>query len=303
MSWAQFEDVAEAKGYAQISNALLRSPHVSLQAKGFYALLKSYAWEDPSAFPGIKRLRRDTGASDNTLKKYRDELTEVGLLKVVRRGRGQTNLYVFKSITKFLESHTGAKQESHMGDDLESHTGANNEDAVNEDSEDKSTDSSENAKVESLANYHMKRIYDSMKKANYTITGKSKNGNGENEYGRLVSRVQWMLDNMSPTDEELEGLPDSYVRAYTIRGAATDAVYALNELRRQKARDEVMSETKPAAWEPVNPASTEALKAKEKPRNPIWYASVYEADFDTVSRWVDEGATHSEIETRLAGAA
>ena len=136
--WAQFEDKAEAKGYAQISNALLRCPRISLQAKGFYALLKSYAWQDPSTFPGVKRLREDTGASDNTLKKYRDELVSAELLEVKRRGRGQTNLYIFKSVSKFLESHTGAKQESHMGTDQESHTGANNEDSVNEDSEDNS---------------------------------------------------------------------------------------------------------------------------------------------------------------------
>jgi hypothetical protein len=116
------------------------------------------------------------------------------------------------------------------------------EGTIKEESTDGSKAVSENAKTESLANYHMKRIYDAMKKANYTITGKTKK---ENEYGRLVGRVQWMLENMSPTDEELEGLPEAYVQAYTIRGAATDAVYALNELRRQKARDELLSGTKP----------------------------------------------------------
>lgn len=143
--WAQFEDPCEANGYAQISNALLRHPGISLQAKGFYALLKSYAWQDPSTFPGIKRLRADTGSSDNTLKKYRQELIDVGLLEVRRQGQGKTNLYIFKSLNKFLrgesersESHTGAKQESHTGASPEPNTGANYEDAVDEDAVDNS---------------------------------------------------------------------------------------------------------------------------------------------------------------------
>lgn len=146
--WAQFEDKAEASGYAQISNALLRCPVISLQAKGLYALLKSYAWQDAKTYPGIKRLCKDTGASDNTLKKYRDGLVEVGLLEVRKRGQGNTNLYIFKSLNKFLESQTGAKQESQTGHVLASHPSANNEDAVDEDAEYNSPEGAETSSAE-----------------------------------------------------------------------------------------------------------------------------------------------------------
>lgn len=299
MSWAQFEDTAEAKGYAQISNALLRSPRVSLQAKSVYALLKSYAWQDANTYPGVGTLCDAAGVSKDTLGKYLKELIAVGLIKVKRRGQGNTNLYTFLSVSRFLEGEMTSGPDGDTGSHQDGDTGSHNEDSVNEDSVDKSTDSSEDAKTESLSNYHMKRIYDAMKKANYTITGKSKNG-GENEYGKLVGRVQWMLDNMSPTDDELEGLPEAYVQAYTIRGAATDAVYALNELRRQKARDELISETKPAAWEPVNPHGEAGTKARSKARKPVWYASCYPVSEEMAQQWVDDGLSHDDILAILA---
>lgn len=87
--------------------------------------------------------------------------------------------------------------------------------------------------VESLANHEMKRIYDAMKGAGFAIT--------REEYGKQVARVQWMLDNQNPSEGELELLPAAYVRVYKIVGPSVDAVYALNELRRQSAREEELA--------------------------------------------------------------
>ncbi len=155
--------------------------------------------------------------------------------------------------------------------------------------------------IEGLAHHHMKRIYNAMKQAGFTITGKNKDTK-ENEYGRLVGRVQWMLDNMDPSDPELDELPEAYVRAYKIRGAATDAVYALNELRRQKARPEVLAEGNNQA--PSVYDKQVAAAREDKPRGPAWYVAFYDnADELSVARWIAEGATHTDITTRLEGAA
>lgn len=148
--------------------------------------------------------------------------------------------------------------------------------------------SSASSKVESLAQHTMKAIYQAMKDATFTVTKK--------DYGQQVGRVQWMLENMYPTEAELDELPAIYVRSYKIRGAATDAVYALNEVRRQKARAEVLAESSEAPHAP----SFYELQNHDKPKGAIWYASLYEsADFATVEGWIKEGLTHSQIEQRL----
>lgn len=284
-SWAQFEDKVEAKGYAQISNALLRCPRISLQAKGFYALLKSYAWQDPATFPGVKRLCKDTGASDNTIKKYRDELIEAGLLEVKRRGRGKTNLYIFKSVAKFLESHTGAKQESHMPSDLESHTGANNEDSVDKDSEDNSTESTENR---TETQQIMDEIYRALRNRKLRLT--------KEEYGYNLGRLNNVLKNDEPTDDELDALPKTCVDYFEWFGSL-DIAKALRRYRQQKLRRvrETENRDKPATWEPVNPHGEQGAKAKQKPYPPFWYVSAFECDFDTAEQLIKSGKTHSEI--------
>jgi hypothetical protein len=98
-SWARFEDEALAQGFTQIPNAIVRNPNLSMQAKYLYGLLLSYAWNDPDAYPGLERLRRDTGAKVETLRKYLYELSDAGVLGIERRGRGKTNLYTFKALT------------------------------------------------------------------------------------------------------------------------------------------------------------------------------------------------------------
>lgn len=155
-----------------------------------------------------------------------------------------------------------------------------------------SAQSVDEERIESLANHTMKAIYQAMKDARFTITGK--------DYGQQVARVQWALDNMDPSDAELEDLPTAYVRAYKIRGAATDAVYALNELRRQGAREEVLNES--SAQEQPHPQGAEAEAARDKPRIANWYAAFHpDTDVGVVERWIREGATHTQILARLEG--
>lgn len=97
-SWVFIEDQVLARGFTQIPNTVTRNPKLSMQAKFVYGLLLSYAWQDPDSYPGLARLREDTGAKEDTIRKYIRELVDSGLLEVVRRGMGKTNRYIFKSL-------------------------------------------------------------------------------------------------------------------------------------------------------------------------------------------------------------
>lgn len=99
-AWAVFEDKALGYGFTQIPNFVTRNPNLSMQAKYIYGLLLSYAWQDAECFPGLSKLRHDTGAKVDTLRKYIRELEDFGLLEVKgRRGYQKTNLYIFKALT------------------------------------------------------------------------------------------------------------------------------------------------------------------------------------------------------------
>ena len=97
-AWAVIEDASLAHGFTQIPNGVTRNPNLSMQAKFLYGLLLSYAWQDSQTYPGLARLRADTGAKEDTLRRYIVELKEAGLIEVQRRGMGKTNRYVFKSL-------------------------------------------------------------------------------------------------------------------------------------------------------------------------------------------------------------
>lgn len=132
--WAHFEDPAEAKGYAQISNVVMRDGSLSMEAKYLYGLLKSFAWQDPDTYPGIKTLCEAAGVSNHTLGKYLKELVAGELVEVKRRGQGKTNLYTFKKLGRRYgqEGQTSSRPEMNTGSQQEMQTGSHNEEAVNE---------------------------------------------------------------------------------------------------------------------------------------------------------------------------
>lgn len=89
------EDQKFTAGFTQTPNAVVRNPNLSMQAKYIYTLLRSYAWQDPDAYPGLERLRSDAGAKEETLRKYISELERAGFIQVERRGLNRTNRYSF----------------------------------------------------------------------------------------------------------------------------------------------------------------------------------------------------------------
>ena len=98
-----FEDDFLAAGFTQIPNVVLRMPGLSSDAKLVYAGLLSYAWRDRSCYPGHKRLAEDLSLSRHTVMRRIKELESVGLVVVThRRYEGKTNLYLFRSLNRFL---------------------------------------------------------------------------------------------------------------------------------------------------------------------------------------------------------
>ena len=88
-------DQMSRKGYVLVPRFLF-DLKISLAAKMVYALLLSYAWNKDFCFPGQDRLASDLRITRMTLSKHIKELKKSGLLHLIRRGRGQTNIYVLK---------------------------------------------------------------------------------------------------------------------------------------------------------------------------------------------------------------
>jgi hypothetical protein len=94
----QFRSRARREGYTQLDNPVLRSKSLSAQSKVVWGLLCFFAREDESCYPGQERLALEVPCSERALRDYIAELAGVGLVEVVRRGLGLTNLYVLNDV-------------------------------------------------------------------------------------------------------------------------------------------------------------------------------------------------------------
>lgn len=103
------EDLEEHCGYTRISNVLLRNPEISEMDKTVYGLIRSFAYGDKiNAFPGQDRLAQYLGKRRETVNTSLNRLKKHGLIDWIRRGMGETNIYVIKKIPqemilKFIE--------------------------------------------------------------------------------------------------------------------------------------------------------------------------------------------------------
>ena len=105
----QYEDLEQATGFTQISNAVLRCyPELSDGEKMTYAVLKSFAYVTPETFVGEETLARARGVTVSTVSRHLTRLVEVGLVKVRRRGQGKTNIWLIARIPRAkLEQYIG----------------------------------------------------------------------------------------------------------------------------------------------------------------------------------------------------
>jgi DNA-binding MarR family transcriptional regulator len=86
-------DAATAQGFTQVPNFLLKSKKLSSGDKLAFAMLLSYAWQNDYCFPGQKRLGEDMGLHETNVRRHLKSLQGLGLLTIVRRGQGKTNVY------------------------------------------------------------------------------------------------------------------------------------------------------------------------------------------------------------------
>lgn len=86
-------DMSTAMGFTQVPNFLLKSNKLSAGDKLVFAMLLSYAWQNDFCFPGQQRLAEDMGITDRSVRTHLKALESNGLLVIVQRGQGKTNLY------------------------------------------------------------------------------------------------------------------------------------------------------------------------------------------------------------------
>ncbi|ABO49376.1 hypothetical protein Dred_0838 [Desulforamulus reducens MI-1] len=93
------EDLEEHCGYTRFSNVLLRNPDISELDKIVYGLIRSFAFGDKiNAFPGQDRLAQYVGKRRETVNASLNRLKKHGLIDWIRRGMGETNVYIIKKL-------------------------------------------------------------------------------------------------------------------------------------------------------------------------------------------------------------
>jgi hypothetical protein len=94
-------DPVTRHGFTQVPNFVLTKQGLSVGAKLAYAMLLKYAWGDNACFPGQTKLAGDMGSGERSVRRYLEELESAGLLEIMQRGLGKTNLYrLFLTIKK-----------------------------------------------------------------------------------------------------------------------------------------------------------------------------------------------------------
>lgn len=86
-------DPVTRHGFTQVPNFLLTNKAISVGGKLAYAMLLKYAWSDNACFPGQQKLADDMGAGERSVRTYLKELETAGMLEVIQRGLGKTNIY------------------------------------------------------------------------------------------------------------------------------------------------------------------------------------------------------------------
>lgn len=80
-------------GFTQLPNYVLRDKNLSFGARLSYAILLSYAWQEDSCFPGQKRMAKDLGTTDRSIRTFLNELKEKGYITWKQRGLNRPNVY------------------------------------------------------------------------------------------------------------------------------------------------------------------------------------------------------------------
>jgi hypothetical protein len=94
-------DALSQRGFTQVPNHILESPNISPGAKLTYAMLLKYAWQNDFCFPGQKRLAKEMGVTDRSVRTYLQELETRAFVRIQQRGLGRPNRYeLFLNVKK-----------------------------------------------------------------------------------------------------------------------------------------------------------------------------------------------------------
>src|SRR3712207_6786004 len=100
----------QQNGFTQMPNRILKATHISHSARFLYNILLSYCWHKDYCFPSYETLMHDMQCSSQALTTYLTELKNNGLITIVRRGQGKTNLYY---LTEVVQSAPGTQEHPH----------------------------------------------------------------------------------------------------------------------------------------------------------------------------------------------
>jgi len=80
-------------GFTAIPNVILENTGITLGARMTYAMLLKYAWQKDFCFPAHKRIAKDLGVSERSVRTFLDELRGKELIEWKRRGLTLPNIY------------------------------------------------------------------------------------------------------------------------------------------------------------------------------------------------------------------
>lgn len=113
-----------SKGYGTIPKLVMKDKDLTIEAKGIYAYLSSYAGAGETAFPSVDLICNDLGIGEKRFYKHRKLLEEKGYLKIerVRQERGfSKNIYTLCSVVTSqndsIRSDTVSSQNDYLRND------------------------------------------------------------------------------------------------------------------------------------------------------------------------------------------
>ncbi len=208
-----------------------------------------------NVFPSLGRVAHKTGYSVDQVRRLSRELAADGLMELAEKGVGRGNTHRYRLTLEKGSKLPAFKPKSEKVAESQEKVASRPEKVAPMPPE--PSEPSGNHHVEAnassgkpqsvgLEKYIVDEIYQAMKEADFRLP---------NEHFKYhLGRAKDILEKDSPTNEEIEALPQAFVDLWTIKGKA-DAHSALMEMRRQKARPDLVKVGGPPPWEPVNPHS------------------------------------------------
>jgi DNA-binding transcriptional MocR family regulator len=112
-----------AQGYGIVAKSVMTDKTVSLQAKGLYSYLCTFANADHKAWPGIEKIMNDLGISRNSIFKYLKELKDKGYITTEQQqkndGTYSTNVYNINLIPSTKNEDTDTQPSTKSRDTVE----------------------------------------------------------------------------------------------------------------------------------------------------------------------------------------